>query len=490
MDGKTKSILLFLIILGGFVVRLYRFDGPIADWHSWRQADTSSVSRNFIRFGFDLLHPRFDDLSNVPSGFDNPHGYRFVEFPLYNLLQAGSYKLFGIFTLEEWGRLISIFSSLAVVFFLYKIVAKYASSEAALLSAFFYSFLPYSIYYGRTILPDTAMIASIFAGIYFFSLWLDLYQKKDMRKQIIFFVLALLFTASSLLLKPYALFFTLPLLYLGFDKFGLTLFKKWEMWLFLILSILPLILWRLWMLQFPQGIPTNAWLFNGGNIRFKGAFFYWLFANRIARLILGYWGIFLFSLGLMIRKTAKFEVPFKNSLFLFSFLLSSLVYLFVIARGNVQHDYYQILIVPSIAIFVGLGSAFLLSAPSLYVYDKAAKALFIIAAFFTFIFGWYFIRDYFNINNPAIIKAGLAVDKLTPKNAKVIALYSGDTSFLYQTKRQGWASMEKPIPEMISMGADFLVISNPKSVDYKWAKTYKLIAKNSDYLIYNLRQKP
>ena len=50
---------LVLIFLLGFVVRLYKFNGPVADWHSWRQADTSSVSRNFVNKGFDILHPTF-----------------------------------------------------------------------------------------------------------------------------------------------------------------------------------------------------------------------------------------------------------------------------------------------------------------------------------------------------------------------------------------------------------------------------------------------
>src|SRR3989344_434366 len=96
---------LVLILVLGFIVRLYRFGSPIADWHSWRQADTSSVSRNFVKNGFDILHPKFDDISNIASGMDNPEGYRFVEFPLYNLHQATFFLLFNYFTLEEWGRI-------------------------------------------------------------------------------------------------------------------------------------------------------------------------------------------------------------------------------------------------------------------------------------------------------------------------------------------------------------------------------------------------
>src|SRR5437868_9737445 len=99
---KKTTLFLIVLLFFGFLVRLYRFDNPIADWHAWRQADTSAVSRNFVKNGFDVLHPRFDDLSNVPSGLDNPNGYRFVEFPIYNVMQAGAFRLFPVITLEEW----------------------------------------------------------------------------------------------------------------------------------------------------------------------------------------------------------------------------------------------------------------------------------------------------------------------------------------------------------------------------------------------------
>ena len=170
---RSELFFLLLIFILGFLVRLYRFNGPIADWHSWRQADTSAVSRNFVTQGFDLLHPKFDDLSNVASGIDNPNGYRFVEFPIYNLFQAGLFKTLGILTLEEWGRLVSIFASLFAAYFLYAIVKKWSNINFGLLSCFFYLFIPFNIYYSRTILPDTSMVMAVLGGIYFFDKWVN-----------------------------------------------------------------------------------------------------------------------------------------------------------------------------------------------------------------------------------------------------------------------------------------------------------------------------
>lgn len=479
--------LITLILIIAILLRLYRFSNPIADWHSWRQVDTSSVSRMFVEKGYDLLHPRFHDLSNVPSGKDNPEGYRFVEFPLYNLLQAGFYDLLGVFSLEEWGRIVSILSSLMTILFIFFILKDFVDDKAAYFGALFYALAPFSVYYGRAILPDQTMIMAVFGSIYFFSKWI---RSKDTSILSIWYWLSLLFVTSSLLLKPYAIFFTLPLIYLSIQKFGMRAFIDWRLLFFSFVAVVPLVAWRIWMLQYPEGIPANTWLFNSGNIRFKGAYFYWIFGERVAKLILGYWGVSLFILGVIYTLQKKLIYPLRSStgVFLLSFLFSSLAYLFIIARGNVQHDYYQILIVPSLAIFVGLGASFLLSQFKLV---KGISWLFVISILALSLFlSWYHVRDFFNINNPSIIAAGKAVDALTPKNAKILAIYNGDTTLLYQTKRSGWASFEKSLPEMINMGADFLVFVNPNQSELSLADKYQIVSKTSEYVIYNLRERP
>lgn len=482
---KIREILLLgAIILFGIFARLYRFSFPIADWHSWRQADTSAVSRNFIKHGFDILHPQYDDISNVQSGKDNPHGYRFVEFPIYNVAQAGLFSFFHHFTLEQWGRLVTIFSSLVSVIFIFLLGKKHANPFVGFIAAAFFAFDPYSIYYGRTILPDPSTSMAILGSIYFFDIWVEkLQEKSSVMQKASFFALACVFIGVALLLKPFAAFFLLPLIWIVWSAWGLKTIIKPFIWIMAIASISPLILWRLWMTQFPEGIPVNQWLFNGGNIRFTGAYFYWIFAERISKLILGYWGIALAFLGFLHTKK-------KDSGFFISIALGTLIYLIVIARGNVQHDYYQILIIPTISLFFGLGVDMAMEI-AIGIKAKVVTALAVaICCMFVFMFGWYQVRDYFNINNPSIVVAGKAIDRLTPQNAKIIAPYNGDTSFLYQSNRKGWPSFEKSLPELIVMGADYLVLVNPKPEDKNIGTTYKIISQTPDYLLFDLHSKP
>ena len=463
-DFLQKNSLLILLVCA-FVIRLYGFSNPIADWHSWRQADTSAVSRNFVKQGYDILHPRFDDLSNVASGKDNPLGYRFVEFPLYNLLQALTYQIIGVFTLEQWGRLVTIFSSLASISCIYLLVKKYASTRAGFLAALFYAVLPYNIYYGRVILPDPSMVAASLLCLYFFDRWIS---AKNPRLDHWFF-LTVLSGASALLLKPYAVFFLLPVVISVFQKYHLKSLIQWKLWLMVLGIIIPLIWWRQWMTQYPEGIPVNTWLMNGNGIRFRPAFFRWIGYERIIKLIAGHIGLLFLMLG-------TYQVlQQKNKLYFASFLVGSLAYVTIFATGNVQHDYYQILIMPTIAIFMGLGAEFLLTR-KFFNASFVMRLILVVGIMLVSFYGsWQQVKGYFNVNNPSIVTAGQIVDKITPPDAKIVALYDGDTSFLYQTNRQGWPTLQNGLEDLITQGADYLVFANPTPDNYKLGEPYRIV---------------
>lgn len=471
---------IFLLVLG-FAVRLYRFNNPIADWHSWRQADTSSVARNFVEYGFDLLHPRMNNISNVQSGLENPQGYFYTEFPLYDGAQAGFYKAFGYFTLEEWGRLITISMSLMGSIFLFLLLYK-RNKTAAWLAFVFNLFLPYNIYYGRTILPDMSMVAMVLGGLYFFDL-----SVREVRIKYWCLFISLIFTAIALLLKPYALFYGLVFFVLAWNTYKFKTFLRIELWIFAFLSIAPLAWWRHYMLSYPEGIPASSWLFNGNNIRFHPAFFRWIFYERIIKLISGFFNALFILAGLVGISKSKTK---KDILFLSSFVLAATIYVCVIATGNVQHDYYQIVIIPPLAMLMGYGVVWVISFLQKYIDKKFTYLLVAIFIGLGFYFSFLQVKDYFNINNPAIVEAGKAVDRLTPKNAKVLAPYDGDSSFLYQTNRQGWASFEHDLPTLIKMGCEYLVLVHPTPQDIALGKQYEIVAQTPDYILFNLHKKP
>lgn len=465
---RTQLIIIGLLSLG-LVLRLYRINFPLADWHSWRQSDTAAVSRIFATEGFDILHPKYLDISNIQTGQNNPEGYRFVEFPIYNIIHAAFYKYIGIWSLEVWGRLLTIMASLSSALLIYLIVKKYWGENVGILSSGTYILLPYSIFFGRTILPDTAMVAFSLAGIYFFS------KYTEKRKTFFYLSLATFFTFCSLLIKPYAIFFMVPQLFIAYKAFNKRIFLKPELYLHAVFSILPFVGWRIWIQQYPEGIPASLWLLNGNGIRFRPAFFRWIIYERVIKLISGYTIAALLISGLYALK------DIKNKGIAVGFILGSFLYVSIFATGNVQHDYYQILIIPAISIIIGLGSDYL------WGKGKGFKILVPILFIVGFFLSYNQIKDYFNINNEAMVKTGKYLDGVLPSSAKVIAPYNGDTTFLYHINRRGWPAFQDSPENLKKIGATHLVLLNPTATDKViYREKFTIIEDKTDFILIGL----
>jgi hypothetical protein len=491
MTISKKIIILFLLFLG-LLCRLYKIDSPIADWHSFRQADTASVTRNFETTGIDLLHPTYHDLSNIQSGVDNPKGYRMVEFPIYNLISVGSHKFFRLFSsnisLETSSRLTSIVFSLLSAFLIFLIANSITHQFLpSLFSMAVFLFLPFNIYYSRTILPEPTAVFFILLSLYLF------------RKNIF---LSSIFFALSILTKPYtALIFFPVFVWLIFTHKSYFLQRKSFIFLtiFSFVSLLPLVLWRLWIKQFPAGIPASEWLLNNSTnpvfpvwyhgynltflnklVAFRPSWFRWLFYERLAKLILAAYGLVPLILGFAYKKNHAVK-------FCISLMVGILLYFIIVAQGNIQHDYYQVLIIPSLSFIIGFGYYYLIS----FVFDSKVFSIFTALIIFSMstYFSWDQIKNYYTINNPIIITAGLKANELLPKNALVIAPYNGDTAFLYQTARSGWPLEVYDLNVIKNQHPDnplYLVSVNYDTYTNNMISKYPSIYKSDQYIILDL----
>ncbi|MBI2428570.1 MAG: glycosyltransferase family 39 protein, partial [Ignavibacteriales bacterium] len=160
----TMNKRLLVILLVTLITRLYHIDFPIAGWHSWRQADTAAIARNFAEENMNIAYPAIDWRGNT-------QGYVESEFQLYTYTIALLYKVFSIH--EMFGRGLSVICSVLTVLGLYLLVKKMIDEKSALWASFFYSILPLSIYYGRAFMPEQMMLMFSVFGIYFYSQWLD-----------------------------------------------------------------------------------------------------------------------------------------------------------------------------------------------------------------------------------------------------------------------------------------------------------------------------
>lgn len=476
---KNEYFLLSLIILLAFGLRLFRIDNPVADWHSWRQADTASVAKVYVKEGIDILRPRYHDISSIPSGLENPQGFRFVEFPIFNALHALFYQVFPDIGFDKAGRLTSVLASLFSTVFVFLLGRRFIGVVGGLLAGFFFAVLPFNVYFSRVILPEPLATAFGLAGLWFFVRFIDEKQEN------LSFVLSTVFFALAVLTKPFTVFYGIPILYLALSRFGRRIFAQVKLWIFLSATLTPFFAWRAWIGEgeFLRGIPAFLWAFNGDHIRFRPSFWWWIFGERIGRMILGGWAVLPFVVGLMEKRRKRF------GWFLHFFILSQVVYFIVVATANVRHDYYQTISIPAIALVLGAGTFYFWKIKGLNKYLQRLGLLGAIVAGIGI--SSFQIKEFYKINHPEIILAGAAVQRLTPEDAKIIAPYNGDTAFLYQTDRRGWPIATLPITEMIERrGAEYYVSVNLQDTQTKEVMTnYKVIEQKDGYVVVKLETK-
>jgi len=487
-----EVFLLSVILILAFILRLYKINIPLADHHSWRQADTAAVARNFSKERWNFLRPRIDNMTPLAKP-DLPNKERLfmVEPPIYQSVVAGVYELFGV--QENYARLVSVFFSLGSLIFLYLITKHYLSRRIGFWAAFFFAVLPYNIFYSRVILPEPMMIFLSLGMIYFLGKAIEGEEGKEGqegRKGKIKWGLAIIFGALAFTQKAFPVFLVSPMIYLLFRKYDFN-WRKYIIPLFhCFIALLPLILWRIWIRQFPEGIPPSDWLFNQGDIRFRGAFFYWIFAKRIGELILGYWGLPLLVLGLILKPSKE------EGLFSHIWLLTVLLYTTIFAAGNVTHDYYQVSFIPILSIFLAKGADFLVSSPKNFFSRAVCCLLLAACCLFMLAFSWYQIRDFYNIQG-GVDLAGRAVDELTPKNALILTGDSNDATLLYNCNRYGWtggyASYFPNTPETIEkvkqMNVDFYVTTKfdqDSEFGQYLLKNYEVLKRTDQFIIFNL----
>ena len=446
----------------------------MTEWFSWRQSDTAAVGRFLERNDFNFLKPQYYDLSNIQSSLDNPDGLRLVEFPIYNALFAYSHELFPQLSLEVHARLFSIFFSLVIIVALFWLIEAEFGLWEAFFAGLFFALNPYVIFYSRTILPDMPATALATLGIYFAYRYL---HKGG------WLILAGLCWALALLMKPTVIFFLILPLYFIWRKPNPVLKKFRDSVFLLLVAGLPLFIWRQYIHQFPEGIPFNQWLFTSVNtseglqsVFFKPAFFRWIFFERIASLILGGYLVFFLIFGLFFTQKKNFKLEWW-------FLIASLLYLFTFQGGNVQHEYYQIMITPTLSLIIGVGmGSFLRQKKVSYLFVRILTVLVLIT--FSFFFSAYSVRDYYK-EQPSLLLIADVVRSLTNENDQIVTDTMGDTTLLYLSDRRGYPAPYKEFPELQAMGAKYFVTQNLEYKE-KLAGTYPLVFENNQFLIFAL----
>ncbi len=455
-DGKRQgrvgadSKLIYYILTGAFLARLVGLTAPPMGVHSWRQADTASIARNFSEGRFNILFPQVD-WGGTTSGYTE------TEFPIYSYAVAALYKIFGVH--EFLARLLAIAFSLIAVYFIYRFAKDLWDEKCALWAAAFFAFLPLQIFYSRTIMPESMLMMCLTVGTYYFYRW----YKTDSFRHIL---TASIFISLAVLIKPPSLYLFLPLGYLAWRRYRFRLAVQPYLWMFFLIIAVPFALWY-WhahQLYLETGLTFGIWQSGDkwGSLDLLLTFDYWrvILWEHLARP-LAFFGIPILITGLVLKRERKEER------FLIFWMVAILVFVLIVGEGNYVHEYYLLPVMVPAALLMGKVYGKLLSGYRKWFDLKQILLLVCMAGMLVsslFIYVIYFIQEAPSASERVAL--GNYVQAHTNPDDLIVVVDSNDPTLFYLCHRKGWSVLPGQYsPENHAMyrdwGAGYVVGINP-----------------------------
>ena len=335
---QITTLLLILIFLAAALLRLYDLTDEPLEVHPTRQMRAALVARA-------IYYPTNPDIpaDKVEFATSQMDLVGVIEPPIQEFLTAQLYRLAGGEFL--WlGRLVSItfwlFGGLAV----FSLARQLSTDTGGFAALVYYLFLPFSVRFSRTLLPDPMTVAAIAVSLWALYTW---HQKRTLKWAIFTglvtgFAILAKSIAGIILILPFAVFI------LSNAPFRKAV-KDLQTWLILILAALPSAIYYYWGLVLDGRLATQ----------FSGRFFPELWAEI---LLYKSWGLriiiefglpaFLLALaGVLLARTKA------DRRLIFFWWVGYFIYGMLFAYHIMTHDYYHLPMVPltavSIAITVG-----------------------------------------------------------------------------------------------------------------------------------------
>ncbi len=477
-----------LILAVALAVRLYAINRPYISVHWIKQLQIAPIAHNFYTGRTNILWPMNDYSADTPP-------YIEIEFQLVTWLTAQLWKIFGE---REWcGRAVAIFFSLSGCALLFALMRRTMGYRAAAYGLLFYAFAPSSIYFGRVLMSEPAMLALSIAFIYFLYDFLD--RPADWK-----YLAAFASAALAFLVKLPTLYMAIPALFLAIHRLGLRAFRRADLWVLALGSPLPA---AAYYLHGHTNIGPHYFTVGvgfGGQMWFSLSQFLkpsnWsLMVNRLLKDHLTAVGLVLLIIGLFWRR------PARAALFRW-WLAAVALYVVVVWGGNVRQTYYQLPLLPAAAGLVGWGWALVSRLRPIRPGGNAALVLaFLVLA------AWG-AQPFYEEYTP-ILRAARHLDQLDPSRSQPVIIMPPGFGCLYYFHRPGWVGREamgKP-PEWIKRPEDVpgpLYIEDRIRRGARWAVYFKappriaapeierylrshfaIAAETGDYIIFDLTRR-
>jgi hypothetical protein len=439
----SRSLLLF-VLLFGFCARAATYKSPLLDHHAWRQADTASISRNFVRERFNILYPQVDARGAREAGYVET-GLEAFAFVVALVAKAAGFT-------PELGRLMNAVLFLGSDLLVWTFVKRRYGERVALVGAFLYAFgFPLLIFIERAFMNEALLIC--LSLVCLVSAQSYLASKKAIHV-VVLVVASALVGAIKL---PYLIVWA-PVAGLFLEADGVRAWRRVPLWLMMIVDLVVAATWYTHAHQLGLATGLSFGLTDklfDANLVFSAKFVS-NFLKRLFKDVLGPVGCVGACAGVWysVRERRWCEACGAAGF---------LVYVVAVAVGNDIHDYYQLAVMPIAPSLVSLGLVRLVDLTSRSRQRRAMMTgLLAFAAFASFArsasaHSWY------EYSNEDLTLCG-RVQELTRTTERVMVLETSDPSFLFCIDRKGWLlpaweSDEGHIQDAARQGGAVVVIS-------------------------------
>ncbi len=435
--SKGHPLPLWLPLLIGAALRLVQIQAPILGIHSWRQADTAAMARNFAEQGMRFWLPQIDW-----GGAGN--GLVEAEFPLYPYGVALLYRLFGV---HEWlARGLSVLCSVLTIYLLIRIGRRLLGERAGWWGGIFYAVLPIPVFYGRTVQPEALLMLLAALALERFLDWLEGGRRSAL-------LMSWLAFSGACLVK------VLPFLWLGAPLLWLWARARggWGQalrhplaWLYPLgaAAVTALWYWHARQLGESSGLSFGFW--GGQANRYTWSdllgFSYWgELALRVAVRNLAVLGVPLLILGLLPPRTGSAAVVHPLVRVLPLGLVAVVVAGALAPETTAVHEYYQLPLMLFACPLMGQGWVRLRSGS--LGWQRGAWALLILMALvsLTILGVDYWGRE--RIAGSAAWELARQIQASTPAQARLVVMSGPDPTVLYLANRKGWLVTPEPLSE-------------------------------------------
>ncbi len=504
VNFKIWTVVLVILFI---LLRLYMLQVPHLEKTKWKEIDYIQISKNYTKEGIHFWEPTISWPAEGPR-------VTAMEFPLVPYLASGLYQVFGFnaFTV----RILTLISFILLSVYLYKTVVLLTRDRGlAMLSLLLSLILPLNNIFGILLLSEPAIVALVMITIYHMLKW----KQTDHNR---YFTYSFLFFALSLLLKPTAMYVALPMLYIYYLKTGNLKPRYYLRFVYaFFLAIIPASLWYAYAYHLTQ-VSIDVFGVFGGHNKFQTFAMlsnpdWW--STMFERFYKLFGGVHMFTLFWIGFIGGVFDKSYR---LFYVFFISNLIFLFVMAEGNLDAPYRQFAFIASGSFFMGVGCITLASVLK-GMYDSLTKGIRFLPFFnLRLLFGGIclillanFAYDFIDktpsktyVAHQVSYEIAQDLRSLSTEQTKIVTagnytVHKGGNDLspvlYYYSGLQGWSlerkdwSLEK-IKELKSKGADLFVGMNTFTYEAdefidRVADHYPVICQTERYVICDLSQK-